>query len=137
MRMTYLIRELRDATGMTQREFANTYRIPLSTLRKWEQGEASPAPYVIELLARTIPSIEQSLMQISGSDGAIYYYDKSRRMVLDGWGNFIKVQEDLEEVKIQNLSLYLQDLFEGFYEIQAKFNRDCRFDKEEDIIWTR
>ena len=103
MRMTYLIRELRDATGMTQREFANAYRIPLSTLRKWEQGEASPAPYVIELLARTIPSIEQSLMQISGSDGAIYYYDKSRRMVLDGWGNFIKVQEDLEEVKIQSL----------------------------------
>ena len=97
--MTYLIRELRDATGMTQREFANTYRIPLSTLRKWEQGEASPAPYVIELLARTIPSIEKTLMQIAGSDGSVYYYDKSRRVVLDARGNAIRVQENLEKIK--------------------------------------
>ena len=137
MVLTYLIRELRDATGMTQKEFANTYGIPLSTLRKWEQGEASPAPYVIELLARTIPSIEKTLMQIAGSDGSVYYYDKSRRVVLDARGNAIRVQENLEKIKMQNLSIYLQDLFEGFYEIQAKFNRDCQYDMKEDIIWTR
>jgi len=135
--MVYIIRELRDAMGMTQKEFANMYRIPLSTLRKWEQGEATPAPYVIELLARTIPAREQSLLKIAGNKGAVYYYDQNRRIVFDVWGNQIRVREDLLGIKKQNLSLYLQDLFEGFYEIQAKFDRDCKYDKEEDIIWTR
>ena len=45
-------------------------------------------------------------------------------------------QEDLEEIKEQNLALYLDDLFDSFYEIQEKFDRDCRYDREEDILWT-
>lgn len=135
--MTYLIRELRDVTGLTQKEFANMYKIPLSTLRKWEQGEASPAPYVIELLARTIPSKKQSMMKIVGDDETIYYFDRNQKVVSDVLGNSIIVQEDLTRVKQENLSLYIRDLFEEFYEIQAKFNRDCKYDQEEDIIWTR
>lgn len=135
--MTYMIRELRDTTGMTQKEFANMYGIPLSTLRKWEQGESSPAPYVLNLLAKTLPSIESTLWKIQGNDGIIYYYDQTKRTVADMRGNVIMIQEDLREIKKQNLVLYLQDLFEGFYEIQEKFNRDCKFDKEEDILWSR
>lgn len=76
--MTYVIRELRDSTGLTQKEFANMYGIPLSTLRKWEQGESSPAPYVLNLLARTLPSIQDTLWKINGSNGIIYYYDKNK-----------------------------------------------------------
>lgn len=135
--MTYMIRELRNATGLTQKEFAKMYSIPLSTLRKWEQGEASPAPYVLDLLAKTLPSTEISLRTIEGTDGVVYYYDIYKRTVADMQGNIIMVQEDLREIKEQNLVIYLQDLFEGFYEIQEKFNRDCRFDKEEDILWSR
>lgn len=135
--MTFMIRELRDATGMTQKDFANMYGIPLSTLRKWEQGESTPAPYVLNLLAKTLPSIDDSLWKISGPGGVIYYYDISKKMVLDMRGNAIMVQEDLRKIKKHNLILYLQDLFEDFYEIQKKFNRDCIFDKEEDIIWSR
>lgn len=135
--MTYVIRELRDSTGLTQKEFANMYGIPLSTLRKWEQGESSPAPYVLNLLARTLPSIQDTLWKINGSNGIFYYYDKNKRTVTDMRGNSIMVQEDLKEIKEQNLILYLQDLFEGFYAVQEKFNRDCKFDKEDDIIWTR
>lgn len=135
--MTYVIRELRDSTGLTQKDFADMYGIPLSTLRKWEQGESSPAPYVLNLLAKTLPCINGSLWKINGSNGIIYYYDKNKRTVTDMRGNSIMVQEDLKEIKEQNLVLYLQDLFEGFYAIQEKFNRDCRFDKEDDILWTR
>ena len=29
-----------------------------------------------------------------------------------------------------------KDLFEEFYAIQEKFNRDCKYDKEEDILWS-
>lgn len=135
--MTYMIRELRDTTGMTQKEFANMYGIPLSTLRKWEQGESSPAPYVLNLLAKSLPSTNSSLWKIHDNNGIVYYYDKNKRTVADMRGNVIMVQEDLKEIKKQNLVLYLQDLFEDFYEIQEKFNRDCRFDKEEDILWSR
>lgn len=135
--MEYIIKELRNTTGMTQKAFASMYGIPLSTLRKWEQGEASPPSYVLNLLARSLPSTNVTLVVIKGMNGNKYYYDKNKMTVSDTRGNTIIVQETLEGVKEQNLSLYLQDLFDGFYEIQEKFNRDCRFDKEEDILWTR
>ena len=130
------IKELRDSTGMTQKEFASRYGIPISTLRKWEQGESSPAPYVAALLARTLPDTESSLKRIKTRDGKTYYYSPVKKEVSDVKGNRITIQEDLVGVKEQNLALYLEDLFEGFYRLQDKFNRDCRYDKEEDILWS-
>ncbi len=35
---------LRKQVGMTQDEFARALRIPLSTLRNWEQGRVLPDP---------------------------------------------------------------------------------------------
>jgi putative transcriptional regulator len=35
-------RTLRRALGLTQEEFATRYRIPIGTLRDWEQGRAEP-----------------------------------------------------------------------------------------------
>ncbi|MCF2680600.1 MAG: helix-turn-helix domain-containing protein [Frisingicoccus sp.] len=133
--MYFDIKELRESTGLTQKAFAEMYGIPISTLRKWEQGEASPAAYVVNLLARTLPSTNSSLQKITGRDGVSYYYDKNQKLISDMRGNKIFIQEDLEGVKEQNLALYLKDLFDSFYEIQEKFNRDCKYDKEEDIIW--
>ena len=130
------IKELRDSTGMTQKEFASRYGIPISTLRKWEQGESSPAPYVAALLARTLPDTESSLKRIKTRGGKTYYYKPVKKEVSDVKGNRITIQEDLVGVKEQNLALYLEDLFEGFYQLQDKFNRDCRYDKEEDILWS-
>ncbi|MBQ9156773.1 MAG: helix-turn-helix domain-containing protein [Eubacterium sp.] len=135
--MNYMIRDLRDSTGMTQKEFANLFHIPVSTLRKWEQGEASPAPYIIELIAKALPAYDSDLQQIEGENNEIYYYDQTRKLVSDPIGNRIMITEDLKGVKKQNLSLYLHDLFDSFYQIQARFNRDCEYDKKEDIIWIR
>ena len=64
--MFFDIKELRESTGMTQKSFAETYGIPLSTLRKWEQKEASPAPYVVNLLARALPQTDSSFQKIAG-----------------------------------------------------------------------
>jgi putative transcriptional regulator len=36
------VKTLRRALGFTQEEFAARYRIPLGTLRDWEQGRAEP-----------------------------------------------------------------------------------------------
>jgi putative transcriptional regulator len=35
-------RRLRDRLGLTQEEFASRYRIPVGTLRDWEQGRKFP-----------------------------------------------------------------------------------------------
>lgn len=135
--MVYLMRELRNSTGMTQKAFSDMYGIPLGTLRKWEQGETSPAPYVINFLTKLLPEYNRSLNKIQGANGCVYYYNEIKKTVLDAKGNEIIIQENLKEIKEQNLILYLEELFDSFYRIQEKFNRDCRFDKEDDIIWTR
>jgi putative transcriptional regulator len=36
------VKTLRRALGLTQQEFAARYRIPLGTLRDWEQGRTEP-----------------------------------------------------------------------------------------------
>ena len=117
------VKEIRESTGMSQKAFAELY------------GSNSPAPYVVHLLARTLPCMNATLKVIHGKNGRSYYYDMNQDCVLDIKGNRIYIQEKLEDIKEQNLVLYLDDLFERFYEIQDKFNRDCKYDKEEDIFW--
>ena len=135
--MAVHIRELREKTGLTQKAFSELYGIPVSTLRKWEQGESSPPDYVIRLLARTLPHEDQSIQKIQGKNGTVFYYNRGKRSVMDHLGNEILIREDLQEVKKQNLILYLEDLFGDFYAIQEKFNRDCYYDKQENINWSR
>lgn len=36
------VKTLRRALGLTQEEFAARYRIPVGTLRDWEQGRTEP-----------------------------------------------------------------------------------------------
>ena len=135
--MTVSIRELRDKTGLTQKAFSELYGIPVSTLRKWEQGESSPPDYVIRLLAKSLPQENQVIRKIQGKNGSVFYYNPGKQSVMDHLGNEIVVREDLHDVKEQNLILYLEDLFEDFYAIREKFNRDCYYDKQENINWSR
>ena len=129
------VKEIREATGMSQKAFAELYGIPLSTLRNWEQGINSPAPYVLSLISRTLPCMNLTLKEIQGKSGRSNYYDDNQNCVLDIKGNRIYVKEKLDDIKKQNLKLYLDDLFDDFYVIQEKFDRDCKYDQEEDIFW--
>jgi len=36
------VRAIREALGLSQHAFASTYRIPLATLKGWEQGRRQP-----------------------------------------------------------------------------------------------
>jgi putative transcriptional regulator len=36
------VRAIRRSLGMSQQEFARAYRIPLATLKNWEQGRRQP-----------------------------------------------------------------------------------------------
>lgn len=134
--MSIIIKELRDRTKLSQNGFAKKYGIPVSTLRKWEQGETTPAPYVISMLAKQIKGSSETLQKIECKDGTIYYYDPLSNILSDIFGNSIIIKEELTGVKKQNLPLYVKDLFESFYEIQNKFSQDINFDKKEDIIWS-
>ena len=64
------------------------------------------------------------------------YYNRDAGYLIDSIDTKIQIGEELKGVKEKNLSLYGADLFESYYEIVDKFNRDCRLDKTEDIIWS-
>ena len=44
------INELRAQTGMSQSQFADYFNIPLSSLKKWEQGQRQCPIYLVELI---------------------------------------------------------------------------------------
>lgn len=44
------IKELRKATGMTQKEFGEYFGIPKRTIEDWEGGRRRPSQYVVELI---------------------------------------------------------------------------------------
>ncbi|MGO9742803.1 MAG: helix-turn-helix domain-containing protein [Roseiarcus sp.] len=58
------IKALRRALGLTQEEFAMRYRIPLGTLRDWEQGRSEPdqpARAYLEVIAADPEGVSRSL----------------------------------------------------------------------------
>lgn len=50
------VEELRRESGMSQREFAAHYGIPVRTLQQWEQGKSTPAPYVLAMMEKLRPA---------------------------------------------------------------------------------
>ena len=48
------IYNLRKQSGLTRKQFAEQYSIPIRTLEKWERGEVKPAEYLIEWLTRLV-----------------------------------------------------------------------------------
>ena len=43
-------KELRKATGMTQRKYSEYFGIPLRTIEDWERGITKCNPYLLELM---------------------------------------------------------------------------------------
>ena len=48
------MKRLRSYTGLTQKDFAEKYHIPLPTIRCWEQGQRVAPVYVYFLLENVI-----------------------------------------------------------------------------------
>ena len=58
------VRTLRRALGLTQEDFALRYRIPLGTLRDWEQGRTQPdqpARAYLAVIARDPEHVRRAL----------------------------------------------------------------------------
>lgn len=125
---------MREMTGQTQKAFAQRFGIPVGTLRRWEYKESTPAPYVLKMIAEQLAVDKDKLKKIESTNGT-YYYDNITKTIIDCKGTKINVTEDIEGVKEQNLVIYANSLFEAYYEAVDRFNRDCKLDKQEDIIW--
>lgn len=52
--MSNIARHLRQRAGLTQKNFSSLYGIPMRTYQSWENGEATPPEYVIQLLSRAV-----------------------------------------------------------------------------------
>lgn len=128
------IKEMREITGQTQKEFADSFGIPLGTLRRWEYGESTPAPYVLKLIAEKLPIKKESMKKIESSNG-IYYYDELSKTIIDKKGTRICVNVEINDVNEHNLVIYANALFESYYDAIEKFTRDCTIDKKEGILW--
>lgn len=128
------IKEMRVFTGLTQKEFAKIFGIPIGTLRRWEYGESTPAPYIIRMMEGILPLDTEKLQKIESSKDT-YYYDETAKCIIDKKGTRIKVNENIKDVKAQNLAIYVDDLFEAYYDAVNKFDKDCKLDKKEDILW--
>ena len=64
MKRTPQAKIIRRALRMTQEEFAARYRIPLGTLRDWEQGRATPdqpAQAYLTVIARSPREVQLAL----------------------------------------------------------------------------
>ncbi len=60
------VRAIRQGLHMSQEKFALTYRIPLSTLKNWEQGRRqpdAPAAAYLQVIARRPVEISDALME--------------------------------------------------------------------------
>lgn len=93
------IKEIRNTTGLSQRSFSKMFNIPISTLQKWEQGESSPTPYIIKLIANQLPIDNDNMCKIEDNNGKIYYYNRDAGYLIDSIGTKIKIGEDLDGVK--------------------------------------
>lgn len=59
------VRAVRQRLGMTQPAFAARFAIPLSTLRKWEQGQRrldGPARVLLRVIEREPEAVRRALM---------------------------------------------------------------------------
>ena len=64
MRRVARAKIIRQALGLTQEEFAARFRIPLGTLRDWEQGAAEPdaaAKAYLQVIARNPKAVTEAL----------------------------------------------------------------------------
>ena len=53
------MRELRESTGLSRKEFCAQFDIPYRTMTEWELGHRSAPPYVLRLLSYYIKMRKQ------------------------------------------------------------------------------
>lgn len=53
-----MIKEHRQAAGLTQEEFSKLFEIPLDTVKNWDSGRRKPPEWVEKLIAEKLDTIK-------------------------------------------------------------------------------
>lgn len=131
----YYIREIRDSTNLSQKEFADMFHIPVSTLRKWEQNQSTPPSYVLNFIRNSFPQTNKDYEEYLGSEKKKFYLDRNNNKVGDSLGNWISFHEDISDVIKENIGIYIETLFNKYYEIVKSFDNELKCDKIHKINW--
>ncbi len=80
------IKEIREKTGLSQKMFAQKYRIPLQTLKQWEssvdsKSHRNPPEYVEFLLAETIRYSAGDKYRNTNQKSLINEHNSSRKVI--------------------------------------------------------
>lgn len=54
------IKEIRESNGLTQKQFAEHFDIPIKTIQNWEYGRTNPPDYVTKMID-TIINLERMI----------------------------------------------------------------------------
>ena len=63
--------EVRQRTGLSQDRFARALRVPVKTIRNWEQGRSKPDPAAQSLLALVADDPERVFEVLGATEGDI------------------------------------------------------------------
>ena len=129
-----LIKEIRLRLKLSQREFAERFQIPISTLRKWEQGESRPSDYLINLFLLALPELNKNNKKI-GNEKHCYFINEETKIIYDCFGNSIHYNVDLSDISENNLLIYLKQIFSELYDSQRRLNLYLKKDLEYKIEW--
>lgn len=79
MESAKIIRDLREGTGLSRKEFSNHIGIPIRTLEDWEAGRRTPPEYIPRLISYQLKYEElvQKLEDTTISDGETKKGDSS------------------------------------------------------------
>lgn len=54
-----MIKEYRQAAGLTQEEFSELFEIPLNTIKNWDSGRRSPPEWAEKLIIEKLERIKK------------------------------------------------------------------------------
>ena len=111
------------------------FHIPVSTLRKWEQNESAPPQYVLNFIRNSLPQSNKDYETYFGSNEKKFYLDRDNNRVGDSLGNWISFHEDISDVIKENIGIYIENLFNKYYEIVKNFDSELKYDKIHKIKW--
>ena len=120
------IKELRDSTGMSRKEFSEHTGIPVRTLEDWEAGRRTPPEYIPRLLAYQIKFEELLTIKREANDTLCDKKEGKRNIsvIQDVDGKNIVIINDIRfkgkrSVDWKDVREYLKEFVGEFYTIAA------------------
>ena len=120
------IKDLRESTGMSRKEFSEHTGIPVRTLEDWEAGRRTPPEYIPRLLAYQI-KFEEIPGKNKETNDTLFEKQEGRRnvsVIQDVDGNNIVIINDIRfkgkrSIDWKEVREYLKEYVGEFYTIAA------------------